>query len=129
MSNLINFSATCDFAELEQRIKTIYKIEDHEACINATVELLEDISRSTATDYVAYATGMSEQMSKFGDVMAVYAMAKIWDATIYGLRDVQSDDPERSVLIDTDNYGTNYYRHPIDAEKVKWLVEYALDRQ
>ena len=129
MANLISFSANADFSALEQRIKTIYKIEDHEACINATVELLEDISRSTATDYVAYATGMSEQMSKLGDVMAVYAMAKIWECNIYGLRDVQSDDPKKSILIDTDNYGTNYYRHPIDVEKVKWLVEYALDRQ
>lgn len=72
---------------------------------------------------------MSEQLNKLGDVMAVYAMSKIWDISIVGLRNVQSDQSEKSILIDTDNYGNNYYRHPIDAEKVKWLIEYELNRQ
>ena len=86
-------------------------------------------SRSSAIDSAAYATGMSEKMKKLRDVMAVYTMAKIWEIAIYGMCDVESDDPEKSILIDTDKYGNNYYRHPIDAEKVKWLVEYSLDQQ
>lgn len=129
MTNLITFSVNPDFIELEKRIKQIIKIKDQDSCISATVELLEDISRSTKRDSVAYATGMSEQLAQLGDVMAVYAMSKIWDATICGLYDVESDDPEKFILIDTDKYGNNYYRHPIDACKVKWLIEYELDKQ
>ena len=121
MSNLINFSATCDFVELENRIKMLYSIDDYHDRLTKTVELLEEISRNTATDSAVYHLKLSEQLSALGDAMAVYVMAKVWEARIYGLRDVQSKTPE---LIDTDELGNSFYRHPIDAEEVKWLIEY-----
>ena len=129
MANLISFSVSGNFVELDQRIEQIYKIDSYDDKITKTVELLEDISRSTAVDSVAYATGMSEQMDTLGNVMAVYVMSKVWESSIYGLRDVRSDQPEKSILIDTDEYGNSFYRHPINASKVRWLVEYAADRQ
>lgn len=41
MTNLITFSANADFAALEQRIQQIYKIDDYDGRISATVELLD----------------------------------------------------------------------------------------
>lgn len=126
MTNLINFSINCDFASLESRIKQIYGIEDYQDRLNKTVELLEEISESASTDSLVYSAGLSDQLAVLGDTMAVYVMAKVWEVHIYGLKDIQSKE---SVLIDTlDEYGISFYRHPIDANKVKWLVEYEANR-
>ena len=126
MTNLINFSVNCDFTSLESRIKQIYSIEDYQNRIDKTVELLVEISESTATDSMVYQAGLSDQLSVLGDTMAVYVMAKVWEVHIYGLKDIQS---KKSILIDTlDEYGLSFYRHPIDADKVKWLVEYEANR-
>ena len=126
MTNLINFSINCDFASLESRIKQIYGIEDYQDRLNKTVELLEEISESASTDSLVYSAGLSDQLAVLGDTMAVYVMAKVWEVHIYGLKDIQSKE---SVLIDTlDEYGISFYRHPIDADKVKWLVEYESNR-
>ena len=126
MDNLITFSVNPDFIELEKRIQMIYKTEDYKNRLSETVELLEEISKTTATDAMVYSAGLAEQMTMLGNVMAVYTMSKIWDVQIYGLQDIQS---KNSVIIDTlDEYGITFLRHPINAEKVHWLIEYESNR-
>ena len=125
MSNLINFSASVNFVELEQRIRQINKVEGYNDRISATVEFLEEISKTTATDSAVYSAGLADQMTTIGNVMAVYAMSKIWDISICGLRTVQSKTSE---LIDTHDVLGSFYRHHIDAEKVEWFIKYEQNR-
>ena len=122
MSRLVNFTATINFKELDERIQQILHYDGEQRRRDETVELLEEISKETTENHAIQTIGLSVDMMMLSDWAAMIIMETIWDVPIKGIHELTKDE---RVLFDTSDRGISYYRYPIDPDKVNALIDKA----
>lgn len=128
--SLINFTASINMNELINRVNQINYYDSEQRRREETVELLEEISKSTTEDSsihgIDLSIGLDSHIALFlrelGNMMAMYVMSSIWNIAITGIDELTSDE---KVLFDTSDRGISYYRYPIDPDKVNALIDNA----